>query len=155
MDSLLYFLLVDTKVGGGTSAPAAASGSTQAASGGLFGGSPLVMILLYCAAIFVVMYFISIRPQKKRETTLKEMRESVKVDDTVLIASGMYGKVTDVTAECFIIEFGTNRGVRIPVLKDQVYAIKEPNLSNKEVEAVEAPKEKKGLFGFGKKKDNE
>ena len=80
------------------------------------------------------------------------MRENIKIGDPVLLANGMFGKVVDITAECYVIEFGTNRGVRIPVIKQEVYAKKEPNLSNKPEE--EPVPEKKPLFG-SKKKDEE
>ena len=124
-----------------------------AESSGAGGGSmnPIFMVVLYCVVIFAVIYFFSIKPQRKKDRAMQEMRSSVKVGDTVLLSTGFYGKVVDITAECYIIEFGTNKGVRIPVVKQSVYAIKEPNLTNKPEEEPEP--EKKSLFGGLKKKD--
>ena len=48
---------------------------------------------------------------------MEELRNEISVGDTVMLNSGLFGKVADITAECFVIEFGTNKGVKIPVLK--------------------------------------
>lgn len=158
MNLLLNLLEVNTKVtlDGGAAAPAAdaaADGAVQA-SGGLM-GNPLSVILIYCVVIFGALYFFSIRPQKKREASFEKMRSSIKVGDSVLLANGMYGRVVDVTAECFIVELGINKGIRIPVVKQEVAAIREPNLTNKPIEVEEPVKQKKGLFGFGKKESED
>ncbi len=126
-----------------------ASGSGGSSSGG--GMSPIMMIVFYCIVIFAVFYFFSIKPQRKKDKEQQDMRNSIKVGDSVLLSTGFYGKVVDVTAECYIIEFGTNKGIRIPVVKQSVYAVKEPNLTNK-VEEEPVP-EKKSLFGGFRKKE--
>ncbi|NLK37006.1 MAG: preprotein translocase subunit YajC [Epulopiscium sp.] len=117
--------------------------------------NPIMVVIFYCVVLFIAMYFFSIRPTRKREMKLAEMRNSVEIGDMVVTNSGMFGKVVDITAECMIIEFGTNKGVRIPVMKYEIYGKKEPNLTNK-VEEVPAPERKKGLGGlFGKKQEEE
>jgi len=144
----MNFSLLSTVVSGAASSSSGSS-SSSTAIGGL---NPIVLILLYCVVIFGVMYFFSVRPQKKKTAAMEEMRKSISVDDSVLLANGMYGKIVDVTAECYIVEFGTNRGVRIPVLKQEVYAKREPNLTNK-VEEIAVPERKSLLSAFGKKKE--
>ena len=130
------------------------NGAASKSAGGATGGgmNPFVMVALYCVVIFAVFYIFSIKPQKKKEKEQNDMRNSIKVGDSVLLSTGFYGKVVDVTAECYIIEFGTNKGIRIPVVKKAVYAVKEPNLTNK-VEEEPVP-EKKPLFGGFKKKSS-
>ena len=56
---------------GGAGAPAGAAGE-GAAAGGM---NPIVMILLYCVIIFGVMYFFSIRPQKKRNAEMQKIEK--------------------------------------------------------------------------------
>jgi len=107
--------------------------------------NPIGAVIVYVVVVFGIMYVFSIRPTKKREKALSEKRNSLEVGDDVVLNNGFYGKIADVTATCFIIEFGTNRGVRIPVVKSEVYGKAEPNLSNKIEEIVEEPK-KKGFF---------
>jgi preprotein translocase subunit YajC len=43
--------------------------------------------------------------------------------------NGLFGKIADVGEDCFVVEFGTNRGVRIPVLKTDVVAVREPKMT--------------------------
>ena len=138
------FILAASTVVNGT-----ASSSSGATKSGL---NPMMMIILYCVVIFGVLYVFSIRPQKRKEKELQNVRNTIKAGDSVLLANGLYGKVVDVTAECYIVEFGINKGVRVPVLKQEVYAKKEPNLTNKAEE--EPVPEKKSLFGFGKKTED-
>ena len=136
-----------------SSGDAAGATTTAAASSGTSGGLGMSWIFIYIIVIFAAMYFMSIRPQKKRQKEMEERRSKIKPGDSVLCNTGMYGRVVDVTAECYIVEFGMNKGVRVPVLKSEIAYVKEPNLSNKEPEPVE--EEKRGLFGRKKKKADE
>lgn len=155
MNSMFYLLSTVVNPDGGAPVPDAAVNAVGAApeAAGSLMQSPIFMIVMYCIVIFGAMYFFSIKPQKKREAKLSEMRSQIKVGDSVLLNNGMYGKIVDVTAECFIIEFGTNKGIRIPVIKQEVAIVREPNLTNKEPEVVQEENTKPSLFGFGKKKD--
>ncbi len=95
-------------------------------------------IIIYFAFLFGVMWFIMVRPQRKREKAMQEMQSSIKVGDMVVTNAGMYGRVIDMVNNLFIIEFGLNKGIRIPVEKASVTGVKEPNLSvAKEVEEIE------------------
>lgn len=138
-------------VGSGASTSGAAENTAQAAGG--FFSNPVMVVVIYCVVIFGVFYLFSVKPQKKREAEAEAMRSVIKVGDPVLLNNGMFGTVADITAECFVIEFGTNKGIRIPVLKQEVALVREPNLSNKEAQPVVEEKPKKSLFGFGKKED--
>lgn len=107
---------------------------------GLF-GSP-IGIILYFAFLFGVMWFIMVRPQRKREKAMLDMQAAIKVGDMVVTNSGMYGKVVDIVNNIFVIEFGLNKGIRIPVEKSSVTGVKEPNLSvAKESDEVEEVKD--------------
>ncbi len=148
MNQLMTFLLnsstVITPQAKGASAGGAAA---QGANGGFFGGSNgLTIMIVYVVALILIMYFLSVRPTRKREKALAEQRNAIQVGDTVLTNSGFYGKVTDITYECFVIEFGQNKGVRVPVVKSEVFGKKEPNLSNEAPPEEEKPQKKKGLF---------
>lgn len=105
-----------------------AIGATGAPAGGFMS---IVSLVLYLVFIVGVMWLLVIRPQKKREKKLRETISNVRAGDSVLTNAGFYGKVVDVTEGCFIVEFGTNRGIRIPVEKSEVAGIREPNLTVK------------------------
>lgn len=131
------------------SGEAASKATTNTATASGATGGSMSWIFIYIIVIFVAMYFMSIRPQKKRQKEHDEMVSKIKPGDSVLCNTGMYGKVVDITAECYIVEFGMNKGVRVPVIKSEIAYVKEPNLSNKVPEPVQ--EEKRGLFGFKKK----
>ena len=92
------------------------------------GGGLLTMLLIY-GAIIGVMWFILIRPQKKQQKQMQEMQNSIKNGDTVLLNSGLYGKVVDIINDTFIIEFGLNKSVRIPVVRSTVARVAQPDLT--------------------------
>lgn len=91
-------------------------------------GSLISMLVIY-AVIIGLMWFFLIRPQKKQQKQVEEMQNSIKVGDSVLLNSGMYGKVLDIIGDTLIVEFGLNKSVRIPVLKSTVARAAEPNLT--------------------------
>ena len=80
-------------------------------------------------AIIVGMYMILFRPQRKREKKMREMQAAIKAGDNIVTSSGMFGKVMEVGTDAFVVEFGTNRGIRIPILKSDVVGIREPKLT--------------------------
>ena len=100
---------VATAVGAG-SAPAAdaAAGAADAtatvgAAGGNLGmiGPMLPMIL-----VIVLLYFIMIRPQRKKEKELKAQIDAMKVGDKVVTIGGICGKVTKIKDNYVFIESG-------------------------------------------------
>lgn len=92
-------------------------------------GGMLMSTVLYLGFFFVIMYFLIIRPQKKRDKQVADMQSSIKVGDEVLLNTGIYGKVVDIINDLFIIELGLNKSVRIPVKQVAVAAVAAPNLT--------------------------
>src|SRR4029078_13570164 len=70
------------------------------AQGSLFGGAGgeggMLVSLLPFALIFVIMYFLILRPQQKRVKQHQEMGKKVRRGDTVVTNGGLIGKVTKV-----------------------------------------------------------
>ena len=68
--------------------------------GSLFGGAGgeggMIMSLLPFILIFVIMYFLILRPQQKRVKMHQEMVKNVRRGDTVVTNGGLIGKVTKV-----------------------------------------------------------
>ena len=82
--------------------------STGTETGGL--GSMLPLLLIY-AVFFVILYFVLIRPQRKRQKETTNMQNAITNGDWVLLNNGMYGKVVNVVNDNLMVEFGTNRSV--------------------------------------------
>ena len=70
------------------------------AQGSLFGGTGgdggMLMSLLPFVLIFVIMYFLILRPQQKRVKAHAEMVKNVRRGDTVVTNGGLIGKITKV-----------------------------------------------------------
>ena len=79
--------------------------------------------------VIVGFYFLTIRPQRKRDKETREMQSALKVGDNVVTSAGMYGRIAEVGEDCFLIEFGTNRGIRIPISKTNVLGLKTPQIT--------------------------
>ncbi|HKM31271.1 MAG: preprotein translocase subunit YajC [Bacteroidales bacterium] len=69
--------------------------------------------LIMMLAIFVVMYFLMIRPQKKRQKELKEYRDNLKKGDRVITAGGIYGTIAEVKDNYVLLEVDTNVKIRV------------------------------------------
>jgi preprotein translocase subunit YajC len=61
-----------------------------------FGGDNMLVSLLPFILIFVIMYFLILRPQQKRQKQHQEMVKNVRRGDTVVTSGGLVGKVTKV-----------------------------------------------------------
>ena len=75
--------------------------SSSAFAQGIFGGGAggdggMLMSLLPFVLIFVIMYFLILRPQQKRVKQHQEMVKNVRRGDTVVTNGGLIGKVTKV-----------------------------------------------------------
>lgn len=89
-------------------APAQQTG-TDAGSSGLFGNMGIWWIVVYIVVIFGAMYFIMIRPQKKRQKKEQQLRENIQVGDEIVTIGGIYGKVMALKDDSIIIETGPDR----------------------------------------------
>jgi preprotein translocase subunit YajC len=127
---------------------AQAAGAGGGMDGLLANVAPLILI-------FVVFYFLLIRPQQRRAREHREMLGSVRRGDQVVTGGGFLGKVTKVLNDTEI-EIELAEGVRVRALKGTLQNIVsrgEPaakEAANKEA----AEKPSGGLFGglFGGKK---
>ena len=72
------------------------------------GGSPWITIIIF-VLIFVAMWFIMIRPQKKQEKKDAEMRNALAVGDEVTTIGGIIGKVVSIKEETFVLETTKDR----------------------------------------------
>jgi preprotein translocase subunit YajC len=61
-----------------------------------FGGDNMLVSLLPFVLIFVIMYFLILRPQQRRVKQHSEMVKNVRRGDTVVTSGGLVGKVTKV-----------------------------------------------------------
>jgi preprotein translocase subunit YajC len=66
-------------------------------------------MLISMAVVFGAFYFIMIRPQKKREKQVQEMRSKIEVGDEIITVGGIVGIVVSVKDDTLVIETGSDR----------------------------------------------
>ena len=94
----------------------------------------MIMVILYVAIFGAIIYFISVRPQRKQQKAAEAMHASMQAGDSVLTTRGFYGVIIDIMDDTVIVEFGSNRNCRIPMTKDAIAAVEKPNLAKTEDE---------------------
>lgn len=67
-----------------------------------------LMMILPMVLIFVAMYFVMIRPQKKQQKREQEMRDSLKIGDEITTIGGILGKIVTVKDDSIVIETGAD-----------------------------------------------
>ncbi|MGC2854087.1 preprotein translocase subunit YajC [Novispirillum sp. DQ9] len=128
----------------------------QAAGGGADGG---IMAFLPLILIFVVFYFLLIRPQQKRAKQHKEMLANLRRGDRVVTAGGIIGMVTKAADDELTVEIAENVRVKVArAMVAEVLAKTEPVKGGKdddEAAAAEPAPETKagGLKGLLSGKD--
>ena len=113
--------------------------------------------------MFVVLYFLIIRPQKKQEKEVSQMRDNLQVGDEVTTIGGIIGEIISIKDETVMIETGKDK-TRIRFLRSAIRCVDVPasakngyqiNLPEKEAEKTdevteaapaEEKTEKKGFF---------
>lgn len=76
----------------------------------------MIMGIVMWIAVFAVFYFLLIRPQKKKDKQLKEMRETLNVGDKVTTIGGIIANVAKVEDNFVVLELGPNRN-KVPFEK--------------------------------------
>lgn len=76
---------------------------------------PLGMLVI----MFVAMYFLTIRPQKKAEKEANDMRNNLEIGDEITTIGGIVGKIVSIKEETCVIETSKN-GTKIRILKQAV-----------------------------------
>jgi preprotein translocase subunit YajC len=82
-------------------------------------GSDMLMSLLPFVLIFVIMYFLILRPQQRRVKQHQDMVKNVRRGDTVVTSGGLIAKVTKVVDDDKI-EIELSDGVRVMQMRQMV-----------------------------------
>ncbi len=77
------------------------------------GGFASLISLAPLFLVFIVFYFLMIRPQQRRMKALQDSVAAVKKNDTVVTAGGIVGKVTRVEDAHVEVEIAPNTRVRV------------------------------------------
>ena len=69
----------------------------------------IIGTILPFAPVLVVMYFLMIRPQKKKDKQLQDLRNALEIGDNVTTIGGIVGRVVALKDDTIVLETGTER----------------------------------------------
>ena len=78
--------------------------------------------LIIIAVMFVALYFFMIRPQKKQEKQVSDMRNSLQVGDEITTIGGLIGKIVSIKDETLVMETSRD-GTKIRILRSAVRCV--------------------------------
>ena len=93
------------------------------AQGSPLGGDNMLVSLLPFVLIFVIMYFLILRPQQKRVKQHQEMVKNVRKGDTVINSGGTIGRVTKVIDD-EQIEVEIADGIRVRQMRQMIAEVR-------------------------------
>ena len=100
-------------------------------SSGEGGTQSMLPMLLIMAALFGLMYFTSIRPQKKRQKEEQQLRENLQIGDEITTIGGIMGRIVTIKEDSIIIETGADR-VKMRIMR---WAVQTNNTATEKLKA--------------------
>ena len=94
--------------------------------------------LLPLVLLFAVMYFLMIRPQRKKDKQIQDMRRNLQVGDEIVTIGGICGKIVKTKDETIVIQVGADK-VKFEMMRWSVSTV--TNASQRVREDVEAAEE--------------
>ncbi len=79
--------------------------------------------------IFAVLYFLMIRPQRKKEKAAKEMLKQLKVGDRVCTIGGVYGTIDSIKDDVLTLAVGNDK-VKLVFARWAIRNVEEVSISN-------------------------
>ncbi len=89
--------------------PSEGTSGEGSGEGGLGGYTMIIFIVL----IFAVMYFLMIRPQRKRMKEQQERAASLKRGDKVVTAAGIYGQIESIGEDSVVLKVESGATIRV------------------------------------------
>ena len=102
----------------------------------------ILVQLLPLILLFAVMYFLMIRPQKKKDKQIQDMRKSLQVGDEIVTIGGICGKIVKTKDESFIIQVGADK-VKFEMMRWAVSSVTKPSPRRDVVDDVKEEEPKK------------
>ncbi len=73
--------------------------------------NPVTLVLM--GGIFVLIYFLMIRPQRKKMQTHQQLLNELQVGDDILTSSGIYGRISSFDGDSLFIEVSDSNFLKI------------------------------------------
>ena len=95
-------------------------------AGGIVG---MIVSLLPMILIFVVFYFMLIRPQRKKDKKIKEMLDNLKVTDRICTIGGIYGTIVGIKDNTVTLSVGKDN-LSMVVARWAIRSVEEVSIEN-------------------------
>ncbi len=82
--------------------------------------------LMPLLVLIIAMYFLMIRPQKKKDKQIQEMRNGLQVGDEIVTIGGICGKVVKTKDETIVIQVGADK-VKFEMMRWSVSSVTNPS----------------------------
>ena len=76
-------------------------------------GSGITSTLVMFGLIFLIFYFMIVRPQQKRQKERQKMLDAIKKGDKIITAGGMHGTVIGVEDKTVLVQIADNVKVKV------------------------------------------
>ena len=106
-----------------------AMGQAPGGAAGAPGGQSGLMSFLPLVLMFVIFYFLLIRPQQKKAKETREMLKNLKRGDRIMTGGGIYGRIESLTDDSVNVEIAP--GVVITCHRSYVAGMGDPGKSAK------------------------
>ena len=94
------------------------------AQGAAAPGGDMILQFVPFILIFVIMWFLIIRPQQRRVKEHREMINNVRRGDTVVTSGGILGKVTRVLEDANELEVEIADGVKVKLVRGMISEVR-------------------------------
>ncbi len=98
-------------------APPGGAGESQGPAAMLQSFLPLILI-------FVIFYFLLIRPQSKKAKEHKQMLEDLKKGDKVMTSGGIYGLIEDIDGDNVTLKIGIGADLKVKVNRGHIASLR-------------------------------
>ncbi len=127
---LLYKLVgIATAAAEGTAAAGTAAAGAAEEMAEINPVVSIITTLLPMVLIFVVFYFMLIRPQQKKDKQVKEMLNNLKVSDRVCTIGGIYGTITQIKDDTVTLAVG-NQNMTMVIARWGIRSVEEVTIEN-------------------------
>ncbi|AEF19189.1 MAG: preprotein translocase subunit YajC [Hydrogenobaculum sp.] len=93
---------------------------------------PILAQLVFIGIIFVIFYFLIIKPQQTQRKKHQEFLSNLKKGDKVITSSGIWGVISDITDDTITLKVDTN--TKIKFTKETIIAYQPSKEESKEKE---------------------
>ncbi len=85
----------------------------MAPQGGEAGGGSMVGTIIMLGSIFLIFYFMIIRPQNKKMKEREKMLNEIQKGDKVITSGGLHGTIANIDEKVYMLDLGGNVKVKI------------------------------------------